>query len=361
MPIVFAILALKPAKMKKSLLLLLLPILFSCKENIEYKPSFTSVTADTLLKDEISIRALEIDGDKAWYAGNNGKYGYVSLSGEKAFSGVIAQDTLFPEFRAIAKTKDAIFILNAGTPALLYKISKDGRKNKVVYTETGSRVFYDCMMFKNDKEGMAMGDPVNECLSVITTTDGGETWKKMSCLKLPDAVEGEAAFAASNTNLKMIGDKVWMVSGGKKSRVFVSENKGQDWKAYDTPIVQKYESTGIFSVDFYDENIGFAVGGDFANAKNNASNKMLTEDGGKTWNLVADKIGFGYASCVQFIPGSDGNELLTVGPSGIFYSFDRGATWKKIYDDSSLHTLRFADDKTVIAAGNGRIIKLKLK
>jgi photosystem II stability/assembly factor-like uncharacterized protein len=347
--------------MKKSLLLLLIPLLFSCKEAIDHKPSFASVTADTLLQDEISIRGLTIDGDKVWYAGSNGKYGFVSLSGGKAFTGVIARDTLFPEFRAIAKTANDIFILNAGTPALLYKISKDGRRNKLVYTEEGERVFYDSMLFRNDKEGMAMGDPVNECLSVLTTNDGGNTWHKMPCLRLPDVSEGEAAFAASNTNLEMHGDKVWMVSGGKKSRVFVSEDKGQTWEVHDTPIVQKYESTGIFSVDFYDAEVGFAVGGDFTNAKANKANKMLTEDGGKTWDLMADGAGFGYASCVQFVPGSNANELVTVGPSGIFYSFDRGTTWKKVYDDKSLHTIRFIDNKTAIAAGNNLIVRLQLK
>ncbi len=347
--------------MKKFLLLLFIPIVFSCKEKPEYKASFASVTADTLLQDEISIRAIEIDGDKAWYAGSGGKYGYMSLSGGANFSGIMAKDTLFPEFRAIAKTDDAVFILNAGTPALLYKISKDGRKNKLVYTETGERVFYDSMKFRNNKQGMAMGDPVNECLSVLTTEDGGDTWKKISCLKLPTVAEGEAAFAASNTNLEIEGDNVWMVSGGKKSRVFASADKGLSWKIYDTPIVQKYESTGIFSVDFYDAEVGFAVGGDYTDPDNTTANKMLTEDGGKTWKIVADKTAFGYASCVQFVPESGGNELVTVGPSGIYYSWDRGANWKKIYDDTSLHTIRFIDNKTAVAAGNKKIIRLKLK
>lgn len=347
--------------MKKSLLLLLFPLLFACNGKPDYKASFTAVQADTLLEDKISIRALTIDGDKVWYAGSNGKYGFVSLSGGKAFNGVIAKDTLFPEFRAIAKTKDNIFILNAGSPALLYKISKDGRQNKVVYTEEGSRVFYDSMLFGNDKEGIAMGDPVNECLSVLTTEDGGETWRKISCIKLPKVEEGEAAFAASNTNLAMNGDKVWMVSGGKKSRVFYSDDKGHTWNTANTPIMQGGQSTGIFSVAFYDGDVGFAVGGDYADAKLNAKNKILTEDGGKTWKTVADNAGFGYASCVQFVPDSNGNGLVTVGPSGVFYSFDRGATWKLVHDDKNLHTIRFIDNKTAVAAGKDKIIRLMLK
>jgi hypothetical protein len=30
-------------------------------------------------------------------------------------------------------------------------------------------------------------------------------------------------------------------------------------------------------------------------------NKARTTDGGKTWKLVAENQGFGYASCVQYI------------------------------------------------------------
>jgi hypothetical protein len=30
--------------------------------------------------------------------------------------------------------------------------------------------------------------------------------------------------------------------------------------------------------------------------------KARTTDGGKTWKLVAENQGFGYASCVQYIP-----------------------------------------------------------
>jgi photosystem II stability/assembly factor-like uncharacterized protein len=57
---------------------------------------------------------------------------------------------------------------------------------------------------------------------LIKTTDGGNSWKKISCANLPKIIEGEAAFATSNTNLIVKEKSIFMVSGGKKSRVFVS-------------------------------------------------------------------------------------------------------------------------------------------
>jgi len=338
-------------------------LLFSCaKEKKDYKPQFTTVTATTLHEQQdIGVRAITIDSDKVWYAGSMGNFGALPLNGGKALTGVISKDTLYPEFRSIAQTKDAVFLLNAGTPALLYKVTKDTKHNKLVYNETGEKVFYDSMKFRNDDEGIAIGDPVNECLSVIVTRDGGATWKKMSCIKLPMVEEGEACFAASNTNLVVRGNKTWIISGGKKSRVFYSADKGENWSVTETPILQGDAPTGMFSVDFYDDNIGFAVGGDYTNASGNKANKILTEDGGKSWKVVADGTAFGYSSCVQFVPKSEGNGLVTVGPSGVWYSYDRGATWKKIHDEKSFHTIRFIDDKSAIAAGQNSIVRLDFR
>lgn len=347
--------------MKKVLFFLVAASIVSCKKEDIFKASIHGVAIDTLLNDKISIRALAIGADKAWYAGSNGKYGWVSLNGGKDFSGIAAQDTLLPEFRAIAQTNSNIFILNAGTPALLYKVSKDGKMSKLVYTETGEKVFYDSMIFINDKEGIALGDPVDGCHSVIMTKDGGDTWSKLSCGVLPASVEGEAAFAASNSNIAVKDNNVWLATGGKKSRIFHSGDKGKTWKSINTPMIQGKEMTGIFSLDFYDENIGFAVGGNYEELNKNSGNKIVTTDGGKSWKVVGDNKGFGYASCVKFIPESNGNELITVGPSGIYYSFDRGENWKKLSDDNSLHTLCFINSKEAIAAGQNKIIRLQFK
>ncbi|QYJ67915.1 WD40/YVTN/BNR-like repeat-containing protein [Flavobacterium litorale] len=348
--------------MAKYIVLLLISIFVSCKQEQKVpQPSFKTVSVDTLLHDKISIRALTVADNTVWYSGSGGKYGFVTLNSKENYSNTIVNDTLPTEFRAIAHTTSSVFILNVGTPASLYKIDKKSKTIKQVYTETGEKVFYDSMEFYNDMDGIAMGDPTSDCLSVIITNDGGETWTKISCDVLPKTADGEAAFAASDTNVIVKEGNIWIVSGGKKSRVFHSTDKGKTWEVYNTPIEQGSAMAGIFSADFYDDTIGFAVGGNYEKQDKNLGNKILTTDGGKSWQLVGEGVGFGYASCVQFVPNSEGNELVTAGPSGVYYSYDRGNTWKKIHDDTLLHTLRFVDNTTIIAAGQNKIIRLQLE
>jgi len=205
---------------------------------------------------------------------------------------------------------------------------------------------------------MAMGDPTEDCLSVIITNDGGNSWRKVSCANLPKVVEGEAAFAASNSNLMLKKSKSFMVSGGKKSRLFVSDDFGNSWQVYETPIIQGEAMTGIFSADFYNDKIGFITGGNYEKPNDNSNNKAITFDGGKTWKLVANGSGFGYGSCVQFVPNSNGKALVSIGANGIQYSNDFGNSWKQLNEDKDLYTIRFLDHETAFAAGRNKIIKL---
>ena len=85
----------------------------------------------------------------------------------------------------------------------------------------------------------------------------------MDCSLLENIKEGEGFFAASDTNISIINDKVWLASGGINSRVYFSDDKGVTWKIFNTPIIQGESTTGIFSIDFYDEKNGFGVGGDY--------------------------------------------------------------------------------------------------
>ena len=346
--------------MKKGFVLLLFStLLFSCKVIQVSEPKFfTNVKIDTLLREKISIRPITVSSYKVWYAADKNRVGFVSLIDSNKFERTINEDSLKLEFRSIAQTNNFIFILNVGNPAFLYKFSKNLNEKSIVYEEHSDKVFYDSLQFWNDKEGIAIGDPIENCLSLLITRDGGLTWTKIQCDKFPKIVEGEAAFAASNTNIVIKENSTWIVSGGKKSRVFYSPNKGNSWNVYDTPIIQGEAMTGIFTADFYNDKIGFIAGGNYEKQSQNFQNKALTIDGGKTWKLVGENVGFGYASCVQFVPNSGGEQIISVGTSGLFYSKDKGTTWKQLSSDNSLFTIRFTDNKTAIAAGKDKIIRI---
>jgi len=320
-------------------------------------PTDKPVKIDVLLSDKISIRAISIDKNILFYAADANRFGFINIKTFKKTEFKINADTLKLEFRSIAQTKNHIFILSVGNPALLYKIDKKTMTPKLVYKEENQKVFYDSMQFQDDKNGMAMGDPTENCLSVIITKDGGETWQKQSCSNLPNTIDGEAAFAASNTNLVIRNKKAWMVSGGKQARIFCSDDFGQTWQNYNTPLVQGSTMTGIFSADFYDEKNGIIVGGDYEKPNQNFGNKAVTSDGGKTWKLVAENSGFGYASCVQYIPDSAAKGIVSVGATGVFISYNSGNNWTQISDDKTLFVVKFIDNKSFIAAGKNKIVR----
>ena len=336
------------------LLTFLIVVLFvSCSEK-HNNEAFSSVEIKTIYEDSVSIRAIEIMGDNLGYAGSNGVFGSVELATGEIMESIEKYHTIIPEFRAIAHTTKDFFMLSVANPALLYKTGDNGRM-ELVYMEEDENVFYDAMIFWNDNEGIAVGDSMNGCLSIIITRDGGVSWKKISCSELPEALEGEGAFAASNTNIANINGKTWIATN--KSRVYFTGDKGKTWEIQNTPVSSNVETQGIFSIDFYDENIGFAIGGDFTKPEVNTANKAVTVDGGNTWQLIADGQNPQYKSCVQFVPGSNGNGLVAVGFTGVSYSNDRGETWKQLSEES-FYTIRFQNEKIAYAAGKNRIARL---
>lgn len=331
-------------------------LFFSCKKKNKYVVrDITVVEIETILQDSLlNVRALELTDDAIFIGTSRGetmKKKFNSSSVETVFKRDSSSTT---NFRAIAYNGVSVFTLSIASPALLFK---DG---ELVYTESHEKVFYDSMDFWNDKEGIAIGDPTEDCLSIIVTRDGGETWSKLSCDIVPKTKEGEAAFAASDTNIAIVGDQTWIATGGKASRIFYSPDKGITWKVFDTPIIQGIETTGIYSIDFYDALNGFGVGGDYTKPKANELNKIKTIDGGNTWTVVAKGKSPGYRSCVQYVPNSRAKEIVVVGFEGIDYSNDSGANWTHLSDEG-FYTLRFLNDSIAYAGGNGRVVKLSFK
>ncbi|AUS04203.1 oxidoreductase [Pseudotamlana carrageenivorans] len=307
---------------------------------------------------DVSIRTLEILKDKTLaFAANNGIFGMNDLKTGMWQTSIIERDTLTLNFRATAHTSSDFFMLSIENPALLYKTGDKGRM-VLVYEEQGEGVFYDAMTFWDDKEGMAIGDSVNGCISVIITRDGGTTWKKLDCSQLPETEAGEGAFAASNTNIKTLGDKAWF--GTTHGNIYYTEDRGQTWQVTKTVIASEGETQGIYSIDFYDELHGFAIGGDYKHPELNAANKIRTSDGGKTWELVAQNQKPGYSSCVQYVPRSGGKALVASSFQGIYYSIDSGNSWKEV-TEAGFYALRFLNDSVAYGTGPGKIAKLTFK
>ena len=110
-------------------LLVLVLVSFNYKPIVSnFNNKRTSISLDTLFIDKISIRAIEIDNNKVWYAADKNRFGYVDLITNKRKERKISIDSLHLEFRSIAQTKHSIFILSVGNPALLYKIDKADEK-----------------------------------------------------------------------------------------------------------------------------------------------------------------------------------------------------------------------------------------
>ncbi|PZX38168.1 hypothetical protein LX97_02749 [Nonlabens dokdonensis] len=356
--------------MKKILFFALIVLSTACKENTETseqkedkQESRNDVTIEMteVLTDTISIRALDYGDGDYWFSGNNGQYGRIdATTGKVEMSKVTFDENENIEYRSIAVTDQYTYILSAGNPALVYKITHANNDVKLVYTEVEERVFYDSMKFWNDQEGIAFGDPTEDCLSVIKTFDGGESWAKCKCTYLPEFIKDEAAFAASNSNISIYKDNVWLATGGAAARILHSKDRGSTWEEYATPMIAGSQMAGIFAIDFIDEKRGIMIGGDWNKKEDNLYNKAITFDGGKNWKLMSSGNGPGYCSDIVFVPETDGKELFAVGSEGIWWSGSQGDDWIKLTEEG-FYTVRMINRNEGYLAGRNKISSFSLQ
>lgn len=316
----------------------------------ELKP-ITELRISEIYKDSVSIRSLSIDDNQLFFGTSKAYVGKIDLDTHQL-------DTLMfsgQAFRATATNSEGYFALSLNNPAQLIKVDK-AMNASIVYSEAGEGVFYDALHFVTDQVGFALGDNYQGCMSVLKTEDGGANWIKVTCDQLPESELGEGAFAASNTNVVSKGNAIWMAT--TKGNVYKSSDMGAHWESIKTPIVDLSPTHGIYSMSFYDNSNGILYGGDYTKPEYNKNNIAQTNDGGKTWNLIADGTNLGYKSCVQYVPNSNAKQLIALGFTGIAVSNDSGNTWIPLSDEG-FYTIKFIDEHTAYAAGNGRIAKLE--
>lgn len=312
---------------------------------------------ETILNDKISIRALEVCDHKVWYSGTDSKFGFVDLKDYKNQKQILLSEKKL-QFRTLAQDKSSFYAINIESPAYFFKIDKKNLKYKTVFSDTAKTAFYDALHFVNDKLAYTFSDADQDHLLKLAVYKNGQWGMFKNNLELN---EGEAAFAASNTNIASSKKYLWIATGGKASRIIRMDLKTEKLEIFKTPFIQGESSQGMYSIDFYDDQFGVAVGGDYTKQEANINNIATTNDGGETWQIQASGQNAGYTTCVKIKPGSKGKEMIAVGDKHISYSSDFGKSWKKISDEKGFFVCKWIDGNHIALAGNSRISVMKLK
>jgi photosystem II stability/assembly factor-like uncharacterized protein len=281
------------------------------------------------------LRAVSAVSEKvAWASGNRGTV-LRSDNGGGHWTVLPVPVAEGLDFRDIEATSDRtayILSIGSGDKSRIYKTVDAGKTWVLQFTNPDAKAFYDAIAFWDERNGIAVGDPVDGRFTILRTTDGGRTWALTPEADRPRALPGDGMFAASGTCLVVQGrTNAWIGTGGAaQARVLRTTDRGATWAEAVTPIVAGTSSAGIFSIAFSDALHGIVVGGDYRKEREPSDNVALTSDGGRTWELPGSVRLRSFRSGVVFIPGSRGREVIAVGPAGTDRSLDGGRTWSPI-------------------------------
>lgn len=304
-----------------------------------------------------SLRGISAySADVVWVSGSEGAVFKTENRGA-SWKRVIVPGSESLDFRDVEVLSGSVVLLMSAGPgsrSTVLRSGDGGTSWAEVAPNHHEAGFYDGFAFWNDKEGILGGDPVDGSMYFLKTLDGGKTWQRVDPARLPALKSGESGgFAASGSHLATRGSSVWIGSAYAGSRVTLSRDKGDTWEVVDTPIIQAEKSQGIFSIAFFDEQTGVAVGGDHVNEDRGGDNVILTSDGGRTWRL-GDEFPL-FQSSVRYLGRTD---LVSVGPAAGYVSDDGGLTWRRI-EGNGYHALSVSPEGTVWAAGrDGRVARL---
>ena len=224
-------------------------------------------------------------------------------------------------------------------------------------------MFLDAIHFKDDSNGLVVGDPISNQIFLLGTVDKGENWKQVptSYFKTP-LEKGEAFFASSGSNIAQLSQDNFLVSGGLRSRLWING------EAINIPMIQGGKSTGANSMAISPNgNNIMIVGGDFMKDTSRLQNavglKLVVEPiNNQHWQKniktsweIDNTLGNpnGYRSGVEYVTNSI---LIACGTSGVDISKNKGKTWDLISTES-FHVVRKQSNTNAVffAGAGGRI------
>ena len=235
-----------------------------------------------------ALRGVSAVNDQVvWASGTKGTY-LRTVDGGTHWTAAVVPGAESLDFRDVQGVDaDTAYLLSIGKGATsrIYKTTDGGAHWTLSLQNADAEGFFDEMAFWNPRHGILVGDQVDGQMVVMTTEDGGATWQR---IKMPPALPGEGAFAASGTGITVLGDRdVWIGTGGKNAaRVYHSADAGARgaWRpprfalTATMPVSSRWRSPMRASASRWRS---------YRKFNETAGNTAVTADGGTTWTVPA--------------------------------------------------------------------------
>ncbi len=307
---------------------------------------------------KVDLRGISaVNANVAWAGGAKGTFLRTTDGGANWSVGVVT-GSADADFRAVHafSEKSALFLsCGAGPLSRLYRTSDGGITWELVMVNAAANGFWDAMGMWDPLHGVLLGDPVNGRFVIWTISDG-MNWEQQ---KGPQALNGEGAFAASNSSLVLRGAReAWFGTGGPTgARVFHSDDGGKSWEVVKTPLRHDSANAGIFSLAFSNGRHGVAVGGDYTKTAEAMGAIAVTGDLGKSWSAPKTPPA-GYRSAVVYL--AESKLWIATGPTGSDVSLDDGQTWKA-FDTATYNAMSFAGEAGWAVGPGGAIARYRAR
>ncbi len=304
-----------------------------------------------------------VDESTVWVSGSGGRFVRTTDGGSTWQAGVVsgADSLQFRDVHAFDANTAFLLSIGSGTDSRIYRTDDSGDTWTMVFQNQDPNSFFDCFSFWDENTGFAFSDSYENEFRLIQTNDGGTTWSRIDPALVPDAHEGEGAFAASGTCVvTRPGGLGWFSTGSSSvdTRVIRTSDFGQTWSESRTPIRSDSPTSGIFTLSFLDDAHGIAMGGEFVVADTLVLNVAVTEDGGATWNAAGQSNLTGSVFGSSYVPNAPTPTIVGVAPTGTDYSTDNGMTWSRI-DSSSYWSVAFVHADAGWAIGPQNIARIQ--
>jgi photosystem II stability/assembly factor-like uncharacterized protein len=297
-----------------------------------------------------------------WVSGHGGTWARTTDGGRTWTTGVVsgAETMQFRDVHATSATMAWLLAAGTGDQSRIYHTNDGGRSWTRQWVNEEPQGFYDCMDFWDARRGFVYGDAVGGELRVLVTDDGGSSWTLVPAGALPPAQAGEGGFAASGTCAITRPDGLGWVAAGNapRARVFLTPDFGRTWTAADVPVVAG-EAAGLTSISMVDDRRGTAFGGSLGEAGLRTDNVARTEDGGRTWSLLARPMMAGAVYGGVHVRGTDMLALIAVGPGGVDVSSDGGRSWRTLDTQPWWGVGSAGPDASWITGPGGRIARVR--